>query len=181
MASPWEKNVAVNLNSDNDPKNPLFDIQPLGPDPLPKDSNGDLIFDNEGHDGFKINFILSDNTGHGYQWPPNSKKDQAVWSKLTADAKYCPSDGDKDVFHALSINGSTLQVRNKNPKPAQGPFRYTLCVTNDGGASYLPLDPGGNNNNGSTKSVSAAAIAVIAVAAVAIAAFAVYRFNLFGD
>ena len=45
-------------------------------------------------------------------------------------------------------DGMELTALNPNPSPAQGPFGYTLRITKDGGATYLPLDPGGVNQNG---------------------------------
>ena len=48
-------------------------IQPTGSDPLPT-SNGALVFDNQKHDGFDIDFTFTDSTNSGYLWPPNNLK-----------------------------------------------------------------------------------------------------------
>jgi hypothetical protein len=45
-------------------------------------------------------------------------------------------------------NGTGLLVYNDNPQPALGEFHYALRVTNDGGATYCDLDPGGVDTNG---------------------------------
>ena len=141
MASPWKKSVAVTLESVNPLK---YSIQPTGSDPLPT-SNGALVFDNQKHAGFDIDFTFTDATNSGYLWPPNNLKGQAVWSKVgTSDT--CPGSPDAEVFHATGVDKSctVLSVNNPNPSPAQGAFQYTLCVTKDEGKSYLALDPGGS-------------------------------------
>jgi hypothetical protein len=163
MSSPWQKSVAVTLES----VDPLqYTIVPTGSDPLPT-QNGLLVFDNNNHNGFNINFTFTDKTNGGYLWPPNNLKGQAVWSKV-GTAIACPASPDTDVFHAVSVNKTctVLKVNNPNPSPAQGAFQYTLCVTNDGGATYLPLDPGGINNNGSTRYFSATLVVAAVVGAV---------------
>ena len=55
-----------------------------------------------------------------------------------------------DVFEPVRVinDRTTLVVRNDNPSPALGPFKYTLRVTNDDGNSYTELDPGGEDRNG---------------------------------
>lgn len=146
MGSPWEKTVDVTLESVSPLK---YSIVPTGTHPLPS-QNGMLVFDNDHHDGFNVHFNLIDKTGGNYRWPPNNLKDQAVWSKVGTSDK-CPGSPSKEVFHAVSVDNQTrkvLTVNNPNPKPAQGAFQYTLCVTNNDGKTYLPLDPGGLNNNG---------------------------------
>jgi hypothetical protein len=186
MKDPLKRYVDVYLDSVEDPKNPKFRIEPQGNHKLPKGPDG-LIFENDGHPGFHIHFTLIDNTGQGYLWPSNKDKDDAVWSKV-GTAVNCPGSPDREVFHATAVDGTrtTLHVNNPNPEPKQGPFKYTLCVTNDDGKTYLALDPGGVNNNGSyttTKPPGAFALSpstvVALVALVAIAAFAMYEFGVF--
>lgn len=186
MSDPLKRYVDVYLDSVEDPKNPKFRIEPTGTPKLPTGPNG-LIFDNDGHPGFHIHFTLIDNTGEGYLWPSNKDKDDAVWSKVGTSVA-CPGSPDRDVFHATGVDGTrtTLHINNPNPSPAQGPFKYTLCVTNNDGASYLELDPGGVNNNGSystgtkpTSSFASSTTFVALIALVAIALFAMYEFGVF--
>jgi len=186
MSDPLKRYVNVYLDSVEDPENPVFRIEPQGPHKLPTGPNG-LIFNNNGHPGFHIHFTLIDNTGNGYLWPSNNDKSEAVWSKVGTETD-CPCSPDAEVFHATTVDGTrtTLHVNNPNPSPAQGAFRYTLCVTNDDGASYLRLDPGGINNNGSYTTTkppgtlaSSTRVAVGIIALVAIAAFAMYEFGVF--
>src|SRR5436190_21265221 len=99
MSSPWQKSVAVTLES----VNPLqYSIAPTGSNPLPT-QNGLLVFDNDGHNGFSIDFTFTDNTNSGYLWPPNNLKGQAVWSKI-GTAVTCPGSPDTDVFHATGVD-----------------------------------------------------------------------------
>jgi hypothetical protein len=185
MSDPWEKRVNVFLDSVGPPTR--YRIEPAGVNPLPTGPNG-LIFDNAGHDGFNIQFVFTDCTHSGYLWPPHSKKDEAVWSKVGSFVE-CPQDPDQEVFTVIDVDQlrTTLTVNNANRKPAQGPFRYTLCVTNNDGHDYLQLDPGGVNNNGPTSlfllesalprsSTYTAAAVVVVVVAVIVA----YSFGLFG-
>ena len=177
MTSPWKKSVAVTLESTNPVQ---YSIQPIPPEPLPV-SNGALVFDNDHRNGFDIDFIFTDNTNSGYLWPPNNQKANAVWSKVgTADP--CPGSPYTEVFHAVKVDQTCtiLSVNNPNQSPAQGAFRYTLCVTNDGGNTYLPLDPGGINNNGPISAGSSFSMTIaLALAAIAIIALALYEFGVF--
>ena len=186
MADPLKRYVDVYLDLVEDPKNPSFRIEPQGTHKLPTGPNG-LIFDNDGHPGFHIQFTLIDNTGGGYLWPANKDKNDAVWSKIGTSVA-CPGSPDREVFHVTDVDNTrtALHVNNPNPPPAQGPFKYTLCVTNDDGASYLQLDPGGVNNNGSfstgvkpPRSLASSTTLVALFALVAIALFAMYEFGVF--
>lgn len=128
---------------------------------LPIGPKGEIIFNNNHHNGFNIHFELQGDT-HGYFFPPNAKKHDAVWSQL---GNVCPKTSQvAEVFHPLSVTEPPpppppppppkppecreLIVLNPNPTPAQGAFQYNLRVTNDGGVNYLNLDPGGDNQNG---------------------------------
>ena len=145
--------VDVTLNS----VTPLdFSVAPRG-NSLPTGPGGELIFRNAGHRGFEVHFHLQDNTNLGYRFPPHSQKHEAVWSELGTGK--CPSSQVREVFHVIRVvesAGMSLEVLNPNPPipdppnpPAgQGKFGYTLRVTNDGGRTYLCLDPGGDNQNG---------------------------------
>jgi hypothetical protein len=178
MGNPWQKSVEVTLQS----VNPLqYSIAPTGTNPLPT-QNGVLVFNNDHHNGFDIQFTFIDQTNSGYLWPPNNLKGQSVWSTV-GTGNPCPGSPNTEVFHAIGVDQSrtVLTVNNPNPSPAQGAFQYTLCVTNDGGNTYLQLDPGGLNNNGPTSVSYANSIQVVAVAAVAlIAIVALYEFGAFG-
>jgi len=109
---------------------------------------GELIFENDGHSGFFVYFDLKDPNKLGYKFPPNNKMNDAVWSRLGEGA--CPDTEAWEIFDPRSVTnqGMTLRVRNTNVGSDVGKFGYTLRVTKDGGASYLPLDPGGDNKNG---------------------------------
>ncbi len=139
--NPKDAVVEVELHSDNP-----IDFTVTSTD-LPIDAKGCLIFCNDHHPGFHIHFKFSDMTNAGYLFPPNNDKQEAVWSKLGAS---CPESPAHDIFTVISVcqDQKTLKVHNRNPEPALGEFHYTLRVTKDGGASYLPLDPGGFNQNG---------------------------------
>jgi hypothetical protein len=176
MASPWKKSVAVTLESVNPLK---YSIQPTGSDPLPT-SNGALVFDNDHHRGFDIDFTFTDATKSGYLWPPTNLMHQAVWSKVgTSDT--CPASPDAQVFHATGVDKSctVLSVNNPNPSPAQGAFQYTLCVTNDCGTSYLPLDPGGVNNNGPISRWNVYSVAIATAATIAVVTVVAYELGAF--
>ena len=141
--SPWTVDVDVYLESDG--SKPKFRIESY----LQNQPNGDLVFYNNGRPGFIIFFHLHDETNSSYLFPSPSLKDEALWSK---EGKGCPPDDygrQWDQFTALRVepDRKTLVVRNLNDTKIQ--FGYTLRVTKDDGAHYLPLDPGGDNQNGS--------------------------------
>lgn len=175
MTSPWKKSVAVTLDSVNPVQ---YTIEPTGSDPLPV-SNGALVFNNDHRNGFDVDFIFTDKTNSGYLWPPNNLKDKAIWSKL---GTACPGSPDTDIFHAVTVDQTrtVLTANNPNVGAAVGAFQYTLCVTNDGGTSYLNLDPGGINNNGPISAGRSSSMTiVVALAAIAIVALALYEFGVF--
>jgi hypothetical protein len=128
--------------------NPQFTL--TSPD-LPENppGSGNFIFRNNHRPGFNIRFVLDDQTaggtGSGYVFAP--VPDDACWSRW---GNSCPNAPAYDVFCPLRVNGTSLDVYNDNPgpEPGMGPFKYTLRVTKDGGASYCDLDPGGVDNNG---------------------------------
>jgi hypothetical protein len=112
------------------------------------------MFSNNGRPGFNVRFELTDETGLDYRFPAPPKDCDAIWSELGSTG--CPaSPGSWTIFEKTGIvvsnHGTVLTAFNRNPSPAQGDFRYTLNVTKDGGATYLPLDPGGCNQNGSSR------------------------------
>jgi hypothetical protein len=122
-----------------------FDVEPVS-NGIGKGPNGEITFKNDRHPGFNVYFDLV-NPPEGYVFPPNKKKKDAVWSALGTD---CPEDEIWDVLKPLRTenNQKTLVVYNANVAPMLGVFQYTLRVTKDEGANYVPLDPGGDNMNG---------------------------------
>lgn len=158
MANPKDVHVDVILESDNPLK---FGIEPSPPNSLPTGPNGELIFANANHPGFKVHFHLQDPNGLGYRFPKAADKEEAVWSELGNGA--CPHAARWEVFTPRSVgpNRMVLTVDNPNPTPAQGPFGYTLRVTKDNGANYLKLDPGGLNQNGSRSSTTQAVLLIV--------------------
>lgn len=138
------REVRVNVHLDS--VRPLqFRVEPEDEDL--KGPEGQIQFTNNCHPGFLVKFVLQRATD-GYLFPRNAQAKEAIWSEV-GDGK-CPQSSKRDVFKAprVSPDGKILTVTNPNPKPAQGKFGYTLRVTNDGGESFLDLDPGGINNNG---------------------------------
>lgn len=142
----------------DDPKSkpPIFRVvgSPKNNPPLPIGPDRELEFENNGHKGFRIHFNLQGDT-HGFFFPPNSKKREAIWSEFGSEE--CPKgpDGVWEVFKPIEVKKvaqerRTLVVHNKNECEDVGQFLYTLRVTKDKGVTYLPLDPGGNNKNGPT-------------------------------
>jgi hypothetical protein len=148
--NPWDAEIDVTLTSAGPPAQ--FEIATC----LPIDASGNIVFNNAGRPGFRVKFRLYDNTnngnGSGYAFPQGANKQDGVWSEVGSSG--CPNAGVWQVFEQNSIvvqdNGATLVARNPNLAPAQGAFRYTLNVTTTGGPPYLPLDPGGDNQNGSS-------------------------------
>jgi hypothetical protein len=145
---PWDVEVDVYLTSVGPPA--TFSIATC----LPVDPNGNIVFSNNGRPGFTINFRLYDGTGGGYVFPnppapPNKEMQWAMWS---TQGQGCPPQGSGQWSEFTSQNvkdqGETLVVRNTNSSQTQ--FGYTLRVTNDGGQTFVDLDPGGSNQNGST-------------------------------
>ena len=142
-ASPLPRDVLVevHLHPDRDP--PFHLASPH----LPTNSDGEFEFKNQGHPGFNINFVLQEPT-HGYLWPENKHKKQAVWSEAGGGA--CPDSEIWDIFRAIRItpDRKTLVVHNGNTQQTElGKFGYTLRVVKDP-SDWLELDPGGDNQNG---------------------------------
>lgn len=157
--NPRNATVRVVLKSDK----PLdFEIHS---DDLPKDANGDLLFENDHHPGFKVEFKLEDVNNLGYLWPLPQNKEEAVWSKLGAQ---CPLAAAHDVFRPINIkpDRKTLVVDNPNVAPALGAFQYNLRVTKTGAAPYLDLDPGGLNQNGPISRSASSTVAAFVAGAV---------------
>lgn len=153
---PWAIDIDVYLQSDG--ANPKFYIESCLPKDSTKPDDELLIFRNNGRPGFELRFHLWDLTGKGYRFPRN--KDDAVWSKVGDDD--CPDSEAHEVFKPIRVvdgpDEPMLVVHNDNPDEENGgplrKFRYTLNVTTTGTRPYLPLDPGGDDQNGSRTFVS---------------------------
>ena len=136
----------------------------IGPDNV-------ITFANNGRPGFLIDYRLVNPPG-GYVFPGNQVANnlaEALWSAVGPDG--CPNTaGQWQQFQAKSVKsqGLILEVWNRNECEAQ--FGYVLRVTNDNGASYLALDPGGFNQNGSQSLTTISPLAAGIVGAVAGAA-----------
>ena len=143
---PWPVDIDVYLYDANDPDG--FEVVSILPidNSDPKDPL--LVFENKDRPGFKLLFHLHDQTGEGYRFADDA--DDAVWS-IKAE-KGCPTKIAHEVFKPLRVkDGTLLVVENENSDKDGGPigkFRYTLNVSKDGKPPYLPLDPGGNDQNG---------------------------------
>jgi hypothetical protein len=109
---------------------------------LPMGPNNHLVFRNCDNDGFYVHYEIQ---GGAYLFP--SDKDDAVYSQNQLG---CPSTKQQwGQFKGWDVQkgGQTLVVWNKN-RTSQD-FGYTLNVSADGKPPFLPLDPGGTNENGS--------------------------------
>jgi hypothetical protein len=138
--TPWTIDIDVWLEREG--SDPPFRLETY----LGRNRNGDIIFENHRRDGFIINFNLRDPYNTGYLFPAD--KDEALYSAAGAA---CPSaKGQWGPFKAESVtNGNrTLVVRNLNN--GKQIFGYAMQVTKTGGRPFLLLDPGGDNQNGSS-------------------------------
>jgi hypothetical protein len=169
MADPKDTTVSVTYSGiDPVTGKAIFTITPIGTNPLPTGPDG-LIFVNDHFPGFHISFVLSDATHQNYAFPPESKKKKAVSSVMGANL--CPPQGTREVFKVIRVDGAnndTVTVHNPNEKHL-GVFSYVLWITNDGGNTYVPLDPGGVNQNGPTKPFYVARVTILAAAVGAVA------------
>jgi hypothetical protein len=166
-------NIKVDLKSDSNP--PDFDLIPTPPLPKWKNAKNDFVFENDGANGFLLNYTLHGNA-LGYRFPDDT--DEALYS---SEGTGCPTcEGQWDQFEAKSVTGGnkTLVVRNHNECEAE--FGYTLRVKkilSDGEVKWLELDPGGLNKNGSVQ-VSVAQTVAIAAGAAGATVLAVISFGL---
>lgn len=140
--SAWAVDVDVYLRPGGE--EPPFHLESC----LPKNSDGEFVFNNCGRHGFFINFRLKDPHKTGYLFPRSAQLREALWSWPRAA---CPPEnyGEQwEEFRAVKVSpdGKALLVRNLNEKKTK--FGYTLRVTKDGGDSYRDLDPIGDNHNG---------------------------------
>lgn len=149
--------------------------------PLPKGpGKNEFIFENNGYDGFRLNYIL-DGNALGYFFPDDLE--EALYS---AKGSGCPkSKAQWDQFEAKRVKqgNKVLVVRNRNEKAHKGVFGYTLRVTktpHDPNPQFLDLDPGGENRNGQTLTGGWASVMVGVASAVATIAACVIALSLAG-
>jgi hypothetical protein len=159
MEKPWQVQIDVYLKND-DPVE--FSIEcPLESYEVEDAKVGTkkyVVFKNNHRPGFDILFHLHDLTGKGYKFP--RRPEDAVWSKIGED---CPDEAwskhhdydDCRVFDPSRVvmpEQLTLVVHNENDKKPDGKpigrFSYTLNVGINGERPYIPLDPGGDDQNG---------------------------------
>jgi hypothetical protein len=143
QGSPWDVDVDVYLRPDGE--EPPFKMQSC----LPRNPDGEFVFDNCGRHGFQIHFHLKDPHKTGYLFPRSAQLREALWSWPRPE---CPPENHGEQWREfkavrVSPDGKTLVVRNLNETETK--FGYTLRVTKDGGDSYRDLDPIGENKNGS--------------------------------
>jgi len=142
--------VEVHLTDDTDKKNVQGNMtSPVG--------NGQILtFDNEHkgvcHDGFIINFNLTDETGTGYLFAPAAP--DAMWAKPVEHfGESCPDEQHWNQFRAIEVcnGGNTLRVRNLNRKKRKFKFALRFTWSGQHGQDYAMYDPGGDNNNGTSR------------------------------
>jgi hypothetical protein len=151
---PWSVQIDVYLESDG--PNPKFHVESCLPFDPAVTTEKILVFRTNHRPGFDILFQLHDLTGKGYRFP--KRADDGVWSKKGGT---CPNTAAHEVFQPIRViepDRTALVVHNENPGDekggAIGKFRYTLNVTTTDGAPFLPLDPGGDDQNGARTFVS---------------------------
>ena len=149
MADPREVHVQVVLH----PGGPNGDFHFESTD-LPIGPGNVLYFKNFGYPGFHVHYDLKEHPEYLFPepslFPPNPPNQHLRQALFAQGQSGCPSTmSNWGQFDALDVKnaGRTLVVWNKNQTPQD--FGYTLRVTKDRGATYLPLDPCGVNQNGS--------------------------------
>jgi hypothetical protein len=159
----WAVDVDVYLYSVGPGDHADFEVVSCLPvDKEAPDPHGRIVFQNNGRPGFTVNFRLFDNTnkgeGSGYVFPnppgPKHVSDPEKWAMWSRIGEGCPPADYADQWEEFASTdvideGTTLVVRNLNQTRTL--FGYTLRVTNNDGASFVNLDPGGHNMNGSSR------------------------------
>lgn len=179
MTDPMEVHVQVFLH----PGDPRGDFHFETTD-LPMGPNNFLYFRNWGFPGFLIHYDLQDPT-HGYLFPesslfppnpPNQHLREALFASSQPGCPSSASNWGQFAGDEVRNGGKTLVVYNRNRTPLI--FGYTLRVTNDRGANYLPLDPGGQNKNGPSRAIEATTAVFAAIAGAAFTFVALYGLGL---
>lgn len=134
--------------------------------------DGNLVFKNDGNDGFFVRFNLDPTSLKEYCFPNAKEKSLFVQVNQGVTGE-CPGEGSWDGFrpHKLDLHNKTLVVFNKNGKlpnnKREERFSFTLRVNKDkfSDSDFLDLDPGGiNQNGGATRTWSAATALAVGVA-----------------
>lgn len=164
-----EKNVTVRVILHPPGSNPAFHFES---DDLPIGPGNNIFFSNCGKSkGFIIRYTVDDSQNQGFRFPTsgNNYLNQALWVTSSGACPLTESHLDT-VFKARSVEnvGQTLVVWNKNAV-AQN-FFYTLRLFN--GTDWLPLDPGGTNQNGGLPLWKSLAGSIVTGAIVAIGTIA---------
>lgn len=122
---------------------------------LKKGNSNELVFKNDGHPGFWVEYNL-DPKSFGDLVFPNDETQALSCAVLHNPNDKCPDTGTWDEFkpHKVKNSNRTLVVRNINGKLPPGKtevqFGYALFVTDNanGSGDFHKLDPIGNNQNG---------------------------------
>ena len=147
--------------------------------------DGKLVFQNGGHDGFYVSFVLQESQPQYYF----AKQMNAAIAakKIVTPADECPDQLPANQYPwsqfkpvSLSDDLKTLMVHDPNAPGQECLFGFSLFVTTnqDGSAPYLKFDPICDNQNGPVH-LNRFAVATTAIAVAAIAVFALYEFGLF--
>lgn len=148
MADPKTVKVGVKYKPGYDPN---FEFVSA----LKKGNSNELVFRNEGHPGFWVEYDL-DPESFGDLVFPNDETQALSVAVLHQDSDRCPDVGAWDEFkpHKVKNSNRTLVVRNINGKLPPGKtevqFGYALFVTDNpnGDGTFHKLDPIGTNQNG---------------------------------
>lgn len=139
----WIVDVDVYLFDES--QNPPFELRTY----LPKDDDGDIVFENHWRPGYLVRFNLKGPKASSYFFPDDP--DDSLYS--TRGSTGCPDASSKPYpqFRAAEVEAGnkTLLVKNLNQSGQGGKFRYTLRVLDQKGNERL-IDPGGANMNGAT-------------------------------
>lgn len=179
MKDPMEVHVQVVLH----PGDPNGDFHFETTD-LPMGPKNFLYFRNWGFPGFLIHYDLQDPKDE-YVFPesslfppnpPNQHLREALYARSQPGCPTSASNWGQFEGEEVLNGGKTLVVYNKNQTPRD--FAYTLRVTNDGGKTYLPLDPGGQNKNGPSRAIQLTTAVIAAAAGAALTFVALYSLGL---
>jgi hypothetical protein len=113
--------------------------------------NGRLTFDNANRPGFEVYFRLVDQGNTGLLFPDDP---HLALAAQPGAGQLCPAQGQVwNQFNPVYVSedNTTLKVHNLNKIAT--PFWYSLFVTltpHSQNPVCLPLDPGGDNQNGQT-------------------------------
>lgn len=119
--------------------------------------NGNLTFNNDGNDGFRVFFDIEDPDNTGYRFPDDRREAMWVEAMEPGAPDACPMDYVYwDQFQAKQVmdNNRTLRVRNLNREAKKFGFtlRFTKTPANNG--PCIPYDPIGDNQNGNWNMVT---------------------------